>query len=134
MLGTTLASSSGMVGRQSGLALGALVLVFGCGGRVERGPEGDDPEAAAGNAAMPSKSGSGHTESPGIDPVADTLLGPCVLGRPEASAATCPWVADHLCYDARQMACNCSCPRDHDSQCLSSFAAGPNGHVEVSCF
>jgi hypothetical protein len=32
------------------------------------------------------------------------------------------------------MACNCACPRSHDSQCVSGFESGPNGHVLVSCF
>jgi hypothetical protein len=56
-----------------------------------------------------------------------------VRGPAETYGIACPWVADSRCYEARDMACNCACPRDRDSQCLSGFGEGPDGHVEVVC-
>lgn len=46
----------------------------------------------------------------------------------------CPWLAsDGLCYAVREEACNCVCPTNADSLCLSSFYSGENGRTAVSC-
>jgi hypothetical protein len=111
----------------------AALLAVACGGIVEGGSRQSKESAPA---SGQSGSGSGQSSAHGSDnPNADTDLGDCVLGVPEQKAdnGDCAWVADGRCYEARDMACNCSCPRSHDSQCVSGFEAGPNGHVDVSC-
>ncbi|RYZ07247.1 MAG: hypothetical protein EOO73_12835 [Myxococcales bacterium] len=108
-----------------------LVLLVSCGGVVERSSrdrEVDDPAAPA-----PTELPSEDEPAGGIDPNADTALGECELGFPETYSKPCAWVAEDRCYDSRKMACNCACPRDRDSQCLSNFANGPDGHVWVAC-
>jgi hypothetical protein len=109
--------------------LSGAVLLVGCGGIVERssGGTGDGAPQA------PSEQPGDDSGAPGIDPRSDTELGECVLGYLETFSKPCAWVADDRCYDARQMACNCVCPRDRDSQCTSGFDGGPDGHVWVDC-
>jgi hypothetical protein len=102
-----------------------VALVVGCGGNVEggsseRGSSDGDPNQSPG--------------APGSEPDgADTELGSCKQGRKEDWRDPCPWVADGRCYDDREMACNCACPRSRNSQCTSGFDDGPDGHVWVSC-
>ena len=104
----------------------ALALVTACGGETEGGSH----EPSAGGAAP--KPGA-STPDPGQS--ADTELGDCVLGALENRAIEqpCAWVADKRCYQTREMACNCACPRSRNSQCASGFDAGPDGHVWVTC-
>jgi hypothetical protein len=111
------------------LAVIALGIV-GCGGVVEGGSR--DPEQGTEQpSGEPAKQGA---DSSGLDdPDADTELGSCVLGKGERGDEPCAWVANELCYDTREMACNCACPRNHNSQCASGFEAGPDGHVWVDC-
>lgn len=106
-----------------------LIVVSACGGNVEGGSGGPDPDPQPDVEAetSPGKTGSSS------DPVADTALGACKLGRAEDWRAPCPWVTDGRCYEEREMACNCACPRSRDSQCNSGFEDGPDGHVWVSC-
>lgn len=118
------------------LGLGWFALVLpACGGVVvetARDPDKDPPaKLPSGAAGGSSKSASGSTDNPD----ADTDLGACTLGPAEnySSDRPCAWVADMRCYDTHEMACNCACPRTHDSQCTSGFDAGPNGHVWVAC-
>ena len=118
------------------LCLGLLALPLGaaCGGSVTGGGAEDDESMLPAPGDQPSQpndqpSGKG-------DPEADTELGECKLGvsaRGEA-AYPCPWVAGERCYGTREMACNCVCPRDRDSQCSSGFEGGPDGRVEVYCY
>lgn len=109
----------------------AAGLLIACGGVVERSPEGGE---AGPTPPPPAGNGNGAEDDPnGIDPNADTELGECVLGYAETWIRPCAWVAEGRCYETRVMACNCSCPRDRDSQCLSGFESGPDGHVWVSC-
>jgi len=113
-------------------------LLSSCGGVVEGGSGGSGPGTADGgagavsaNPSAPSKS----TEPAGHDnPNADTELGDCTLGRAEVyDDRPCPWVAKNRCYEEREMACNCACPRSRNSACVSGFDDGPQGHVKVSC-
>ncbi len=108
----------------------ALPLVAACGGVVETShdPGESTSKQATGTAGKPSGKAADN-------PDADTDLGDCKLGPKEnyASDAPCAWVADSHCYDTREMACNCACPRAHNSQCVSGFEAGPDGHVGVVC-
>lgn len=92
---------------------------------------GSEPEPNRG----PSDDGGAAPSSSGSDPEADTPLGDCTLGRPELQGfdQPCAWVAEDRCHDTREMACNCACPRERDSQCVSGFEAGPHGRVWVSC-
>ena len=111
----------------------ALSLAVACGGSVTGGgAEGDEALPDPGDTpGQPNDQGSGSKK-----PEADTELGVCKLGvsADAESAQPCPWVADERCYVTREMACNCVCPRDRDSQCSSGFDDGPDGRVQVSCF
>ncbi len=108
----------------------ALPLAAACGGVVETSHEPGESTAMQ-SPGTSGKSGKATTD----DPDADTDLGDCKLGPKESYASNqpCPWVADSHCYDTREMACNCACPRSRNSQCVSGFEAGPNGHVGVVC-
>ncbi|HYP89069.1 MAG TPA: hypothetical protein VEQ59_12975 [Polyangiaceae bacterium] len=108
----------------------ALTLVVACGGIVERRADGSEPDP--GGDSTPSDSTSDDPTSPS-HVEGDTELGACTLGPAESRAVPCAWVADRRCYTEREMACNCACPRNRDSQCVSGFDGGPNGHVKVSC-
>jgi hypothetical protein len=120
------------------LSIGMLAVVLeaavACGGNVEGGSKapGDDTPATT-----PSDNdASGDSDQNAIDnPDADTELGSCKLGPREnlASSEPCAWVADDRCYQTHDMACNCACPRSRNSQCVSGFDAGPDGHVWVAC-
>lgn len=115
-----------------GLLLGALLVA--CGGHTEGGTS-DDP-AEPGDAAGDDKNrGEGKSDGSGAPIEGDTALGECVLGFPPYApeGRLCPWLADDLCYESREMACNCVCPRDRDSQCASGFEGGPDSRVEVYC-
>ena len=112
--------------------IGSLLAIVACGGNVSGGsqdPEdSEQPETQPDPSATPSgKGGFGD---------ANTELGPCTLGPVvyETDGAPCAWLADNRCYVERSMACNCACPRERDSQCMSGFEAGPDGHVEVYCY
>ncbi|MDF3071471.1 MAG: hypothetical protein K0R38_7072 [Polyangiaceae bacterium] len=110
-----------------------IVLLVACGGVVERSSRDLEDSEPGAPAELPADDEPEDGPSGGINPNADTELGECVRGFPEASARPCAWVADGRCYDTRQMACNCACPRDRNSQCLSGFERGPDGHVSVDC-
>jgi len=109
----------------------ALPLATACGGNVEGGSREPKEGAPTSEPSAPASN-----QDPGTDnPDADVDLGDCTLGPPEnrATASPCPWVADDRCYQTRDMACNCACPRSRNSQCASGFDDGPDGHVWVSC-
>lgn len=113
----------------TGLALLLVLGTLACGGEVRRSGRdtgSSNSQASSPNQDDPMSSSFGE---------ADTAVGDCVPGPPEEEAlyGPCMWVADGRCYQEREMACNCVCPRDRDSQCSSGFDAGPNGHVKVSC-
>lgn len=110
----------------------SLCAVLACGGRVESPPDGsgsgsqEDPNPAA--AAGKSNGGSSDDSSRG-------KLGPCKpgFGRSDPSL-TCDWLTpEGLCYSSKEEACNCTCPRDHDSVCVSGFYDGPGGETKVYC-
>jgi hypothetical protein len=97
------------------------VLGFGCGGRVgkDEGGTGGQSDQAGGGSASTSTS---------------TPLGDCVLGVELAEAENCPWIVEGRCYEEREEACACACPRDRASVvCSSDFPAGDDGQVLVGC-
>lgn len=111
-----------------------LPLGVACGGVVEGGSK--DPGEGSSSTPTNSESDPGSNASSGEDNAdADTDLGDCTLGPLEnrATDQLCAWVADKRCYQTREMACNCACPRSRNSQCASGFDEGPNGHVWVAC-
>jgi hypothetical protein len=106
-----------------------LSTLLACGGEVTGG--GSQSSSTA-EQSSPSQGGSQPKSTFGAP---NTALGDCVEGPLEGSAeaTSCTWVAKQHCYEQREMACNCACPRDRDSQCLSGFDKGPTGHVPVDC-
>lgn len=115
------------------LGLGLLTAVLACGGNVSGGSQ--DPEDSD---TPETQQPDPPAKSSGKDNFgdADTELGPCTLGPLvyETDGAACAWLADNRCYAERSMACNCVCPRERNSQCMSGFEAGPDGRVEVYCY
>lgn len=104
------------------LRVGCLVLVgAGCGGKVS------EPGTGTGGASQGKDGGSGS------DGVPSRPLGACHPGTPPSAGLPCPWLSDGLCYPSLDEACNCACPRDHASTCLSDFPNGPDGRVAVTC-
>jgi len=100
-----------------GLVLACLLC--GCGGKVEGAEEPSDPGESSASDAAKKKPGSG------------TQLGECKLG-PLQPSKSCAWLGDGRCYETKSAACNCVCPRDHDSVCWSDFPDGTNPTV-VHC-
>lgn len=95
-------------------------LPAGCGGKVVQ--QGGTSGAGG------TDGGSNSTDYPSHS------LGACHLGPLLSDATTCPWLgSDGRCYQTVDDACNCVCPRDHASVCVSGFPGGPKSKVEVSC-
>ena len=112
-----------------------LFALEACGGRViETGPDGSGgsevvvtPSAGAGGA-------SGPTTPTGSLPNHD--LGDCQPGfeRAKAPERQCNWISTAgVCFDTKDLACNCLCPSEHDSVCVSGFYGGPGGATRVLC-
>ena len=124
--------------KHTSLPLFLAISVFAaCGGRVIEDPgsggSGSDdlPSSGAaqtGTAGSPSARGSS-------DPLPSRPLGDCTPGFPRAQspARPCNWLTeDGICFDDKDVACNCICPTDHDSQCISGFG-GPGSATLVQC-
>lgn len=117
-----------------GLGSSCVMLLLACGGRVDPGSKGSGENTPT--KLAPATSSSSSASNTGIDnPNADTDLGPCTLGPMEFAEPDqpCAWVVDNRCYQTHEMACNCACPRTRNSQCVSGFDDGPDGHVWVAC-
>jgi hypothetical protein len=107
--------------------LGLIFAVFfvACGGQVDDGGE-KDPTGAPG-----SPSGDSGTDED--DPWSGVPLGDCQGGfKPGNPEEPCVWKVGKLCYPTKHDACNCACPKDHDSICSSGYPDG-FGPVEVFC-
>ena len=101
------------------LTLISLLTLVSCGGQVEQRPE-EQENSPTGDAGKKDGGWSG------------TPLGDCKPGFPRGSPdEPCPWVVEGTCYPTKHDACNCACPPDHDSLCVSG---SPGSYVEVSCF
>lgn len=94
---------------------GAALLLLACGGQAERTIE--EGGGSGGGSKVPSGG------RPNDDPNGGTPLQPCEPGftRFDGSGRSCNWLAEGLCYEAKEAACACVCPRDRDSLCLSGF-------------
>jgi hypothetical protein len=111
-------------------ALPLVAFTLSCGGR------------AAFDDGDPSGEGGGQTEDPAMDPDPGTSTGasnsmgrggrgggststldPCRPGPllRDTSPSACKWTVEQRCYEERQAACACACPRDRESRCISSF-------------
>lgn len=102
---------------------GAVLLTAACGGKVESSGGNASAGAGAGGGSSTSYGGSSHA------------LGPCPPGTQPYQGNPCPWLADGECYPSVDEACNCACPRDHASTCVSGFPkAGDQGMVPVTCY
>lgn len=111
-----------------------LGLVAACGGRTVTSDGGGDPDEIMDPGSDADPKGSKDPDQGGDFP-ADTELGACTLGEMSWDVAEgCAWIADNRCYETREMACNCACPRDRNSQCTSGFDSGPEGRVQVQCY
>jgi hypothetical protein len=99
-----------------GVFLIAILALGGCGGKTERGGEG----------VLLTEGGSGS----GGPPI--TPLGACELGFvwENDPSRPCPWIAEGRCYDTKEEACACICPRDRKSFCVSP---SPGERVDVTC-
>ena len=124
---------------QSKVFLVILVLAgpFGCGGNVKESGEDTAAQDKATDAETTTSSTDPSSGETTAEATGDTRrLGECVEGfEPQAEPErSCNWLGDDgLCYDTREAACNCVCPRDHDSFCLSGFYDGEGSRTEVYC-
>jgi len=133
-----------MRARSSGCAL-VLPFLFGsapfglavaCGGEVTgQADVAEQSEAAdvAGDAAVPASEGT--AEGPEDDaPPGDITLGECKLGFLRGASETpCNWLAASRCYESKTLACNCVCPREGSSLCLSDFYGGEGSETKATC-
>jgi hypothetical protein len=97
-------------------------LSCGCGGQAER--------------AIDDRPGEGQAQADGSGSATGNTvpLGACMPGfdRYENLDRPCNWLADALCYDTKDQACACICPRDKESLCLSGLPA-PGSATRVTC-
>jgi hypothetical protein len=94
----------------------AVLAIGGCGGKVETSEDGTDSPSSGG-----AKSDAGTHGSNGGEPLGECKLGPSASKYP---GVPCAWLGDGRCYAEKKDACNCVCPRDHDSVCWSDFPTG----------
>ncbi len=113
-------------------ALSWLALVVAaCGGTVQE-PDDRDPDTTNEDGSETSSETGSETESD----FKDVPLGQCEGGfdRSEDPDKPCNWLGeDGLCYETREAACNCVCPRDRDSTCSSGFFRGEGEATPVYC-
>ena len=105
----------------------------GCGGDVK---ESDEDTATDAKTATSSTNSSSNEQAAEADSSDTRRLQDCVEGFDplEEPERPCTWLGDDgLCYDTMDAACDCVCPRDHDSYCISEFPKGEGGRTEVYC-
>lgn len=109
----------------------ALIFALGfvavsCGGQVD---DGGDEEPGGGQGAT----GNPQSDADTDDPWNGSPLGDCQGGfKPGDPQQPCTWKVGKLCYPTKNAACNCACPKDHDSVCSSGYPDGFSP-VEVFC-
>jgi hypothetical protein len=105
----------------------AAACALGCGGQTEEDSRGSITTLAGDGGSSPS-SEAGFTVVP---------LGTCAAPgflQTEAYGRPCNWLGtDDRCYDTREAACACLCPRDVTSQCVSGFYEGENSATGIGC-
>ena len=114
------------------VAAAALWGAAACGGQTDRTGESEGPIDGSGSGGASGGGGNGSAGGP------TTPLGECKKGVPATNdpEQLCPWVGfkDKLCYDTKELACACACPRDKRSTCISSLPGGPTDRVPVECY
>lgn len=114
----------------------ALVALVACGGRYE------EPGSGGSGTSAPTGTSVGSDDSKGSDSSGTTAslpqqdLGTCVPGFERASnpSRSCNWLTDAgVCFDTKDAACACICPRNADSVCFSGFDDGPGSATLVHC-
>ena len=107
-----------------GISLMLLGVAMACGGSVEREEQGGGEAGQANGDAGGSKGSNGSNKVP---------LGECKPGfAPGTPGKECRWLSDGLCFEERDAACACACPRDKDSICQSSLI--DPYPIEVFCY
>jgi hypothetical protein len=107
-----------------------------CGGRYE----GPGSGGSGTGAATESSTGSGGSKGSDSSGTTITLpkhdLGTCTPGFERASNPnrSCNWLTEAgVCFDTKDAACACICPRNADSVCFSGFDDGPGSATLVHC-
>jgi len=115
------------------LALGVILsCLMACGGNVEGGGS-EETTQRGGSGSTDPDSASESNETDGLE-LDYSDLGECELGALATDIdQPCRWLADGRCYEKREMACNCICPRASKSVCTSGFAGGPRDRVRIVC-
>jgi len=106
-----------------------LASLTACGGSTEIGdnPSGQAPPWVQGSGGEAGARGFGDS-SPLGDCQSSGFLPSQANGRP------CNWIINDRCYDTREDACECECPRDEgDVFCVSGPDEGDDAHNPVSC-
>jgi len=112
-----------------------LAVLASCGGQIGGEPERGDATGATTGADGGAASGatSGDTDEEELGP-GDLELEECELGfAPGQDERPCNWIAENRCYETKAHACNCVCPRDGPSVCLSDFYGGEGSQTKVTC-
>src|SRR5688572_20985657 len=126
-----------------GAVLVVTAAVWGaiaCGGQTDEGGEGyyeGGASGASGGGSGGGGSGGGSAGRAGGGSGGPTTpLDECKMGTPPPSShdEPCAWLAKNLCYETKEAAYACVCPRDRKSTCISSLPGGPNDRVPVDCY
>jgi hypothetical protein len=108
----------------------ALGCLAACGGQTR------DDGGSGGSIFGPSAGGS-TSGCDGCALGATQPLGDCESAgflQTEAYGRPCNWLFEDTCYDTREDACECGCPRDQgDVICISGSYEGDGNATEVSC-
>ncbi|HEY3667040.1 MAG TPA: hypothetical protein VGL19_13600 [Polyangiaceae bacterium] len=110
--------------------------LLACGGRYEEPGTGTGTPVAGptGSTGAPSDGKAGSSGSTVTLP--DHDLGMCQPGFDRASnpGRSCNWLTDSgKCFDTKDAACNCICPRSGESLCSSGVDGGPGSATLVHC-
>jgi hypothetical protein len=111
------------------------LVVTACGGTVLDPEDGETAPSSQTGSGSGSETGS-QTGSETAPDFKDVPLGECIEGFSRHVDATtpCNWLGeDGLCYETKEAACNCICPRDRDSTCSSGFFRGEGEATPVNC-
>src|SRR5687768_14244897 len=107
-----------------------------CGGQTETGDGDGDNEGGTAGAPGGGSGGGSSGRGGGGSGGPTTPLDECKMGTPPPSSfdEPCAWVGKNLCYETKEAACACICPRDRKSTCISSLPGGPTDRIAVDCY